>query len=231
MQLLTNTDHYCTTVGQFSPPTGLQFSNIDYSLRELTFSWSPVAPNCPGIHYNILASNCGSCPTTTNFTTITCTDVPTNGSTCTFAVQTVVCGNITGDTSDPIGIVLYATEPTISTPTGIIHPTDNQAIHNSDTTETQGMHNSAVNTVYIISFSSVATVLTISLVVFITVIVILKRRKAKTTTAFIQSNRAEGTEHNEPMYENVTGPLPSVSVIHTQDNAAYGYIKTSTTAM
>ena len=108
---------------------------------------------------------------------------------------------------------------------------DNQVTHNSDTTETVGMHNSAVNTVYIISFSSVTMVLTISLVVFITAIVLLKRRKAKTTTAFVQSNRAEGTEHNEPMYKNVTGPLPPVRVIHTQDNVAYGYIKTSTTAM
>ena len=107
----------------------------------------------------------------------------------------------------------------------------NQAIHNSDTTETVGMYTSAVNIVYIISFSTVAMVLTISLAVFITAIVILKRRKAKTTTAFIQSNRVEGTEHNESMYENVTGHLHSVSVIHTQDNVAYGYIKTSTTAM
>ena len=158
-------------------------------------------------------------------------DVPANDSVCTFAIQTVVCGNITGNTSDPISIVLYTTEPTIRTLTGTTHPTDNQATHNSDTTETLGMHNLAVNTVYIISFSTVAMILTISLVVFITVIVILKRRKAKTTSVFIQSNRAERTEHNEPMYENVTGPLPSVSVINTQENVAYGYIKTSTTAM
>ena len=133
--------------------------------------------------------------------------------------------SVAGDTSDPISIVLYTTEPTIRTPTGTMYPMDNQATHNSDTTETLGMHNSTINTVYIISFSTVATILTISLVVFITVIVILKRRKAKSTTAFIQSKRVEGTEHNESMYENVTGPLPSVSVIHTQDNVAYGYIK------
>ena len=81
---------------------------------------------------------------------------------------------------------------------------------------------------YIIPFSSAAKFLTISLVVFITVIVILKRRKAKTTTAFIQSNRVEGTEHNEPMYKKCHW---SFSVIHTRDNVVYGYIKTLITAM
>ena len=36
----------------------------------------------------------------------TCTDVPTNGGTCTFAVQTVVCGYITGNrSSDEISVV------------------------------------------------------------------------------------------------------------------------------
>ena len=140
----------------------LSSAPLTYSSRELTFSWSPVAPDCPAIHYNILASNCGSCPTTTNHTTVTCTDVPANDSVCTFAVQTVVCGNITGDTSGPISIILYTTEPTISTSTGTIHPTGNQATHNSDTTETAGMYKSVINTVYTISFSS-ATALIVSI--------------------------------------------------------------------
>ena len=71
------------------------------------FSWSPVAPDCPAIHYNILASNCGSCPTTTSHTNVTCTDVPIEqNSFCTFALQTVVCGNITGILSNPISVSL-----------------------------------------------------------------------------------------------------------------------------
>ena len=61
--------------------------------------WNTTSPDCPSIHYNILASKCGSCPTTTNYTSVTCTDIPTDGSICTFAVQTVVCGNITGESS------------------------------------------------------------------------------------------------------------------------------------
>ena len=69
---------------------------------QITFDWSPVAPNCSAIHYNILALNCGNCPTVTANTTITCVDVPTDGSVCTFALETVICGNITGSKSDPV---------------------------------------------------------------------------------------------------------------------------------
>ena len=64
----------------------------------MTVDWStsPAAPDCAAIHYNIEASNCGSCPTTTNHTNVTCSDVH-NNSVCTFAIQNVVCGNISGD--------------------------------------------------------------------------------------------------------------------------------------
>ena len=65
----------------------------------LTFTWRLLVPRCRDIHYIILASNCGGCPTTTKNTTVTCTDVPTDGSVCTFTVQTVVCGNIAGNSS------------------------------------------------------------------------------------------------------------------------------------
>ena len=61
------------------------------------FGWSPVAPDHSALHYDIITSNCGSCPNTTTNTITTCTDVPTHGSVCTLAIQTVVCGNIIGD--------------------------------------------------------------------------------------------------------------------------------------
>ena len=220
-----------TLPGSLSPPEQLHISGIDFSSRELTFAWSSVAPNCPAIHYNILASNCGSCPTTTNHTTVTCTDIPAIDSVCTFALQTPVCGNITDNESDPVSITFYATEQTRA-PIGIIHPTDNEVIHNSDTTEMLGNHNSDTNIVYMISTSSLATALIVSTVVFITVIVIiLIRSKAKIKAAREQSNRPEGTTHahNEPMYEDVTGLLPSVNVIDTQANVAYGHAQTITT--
>ena len=85
-------------------PYTLGISNADIASRQLIFSWSPVAPDCPAIHYNILASNCGSCPTTTNHTTVTCTNIPPDYSGCIFAVQTVVCGNITSNIINSIGV-------------------------------------------------------------------------------------------------------------------------------
>ena len=54
------------------------------------------------VKYNITASNCGSCPTTTTNTTVTCTDVPTDGSMCTFAVQTVLYGDLSSEHSDMV---------------------------------------------------------------------------------------------------------------------------------
>ena len=91
----------------FLPPDEININLSDLDLRQFMFSWSPVAPDCPAIHYNILASNCGSCPTTTNHTNVTCTDVPTEQNTfCAFALQTVVCGNITGILSNPISVSL-----------------------------------------------------------------------------------------------------------------------------
>ena len=138
--------------------------NADFIIRQITFTWSSITTesDCSAVHYNILASNCGSCPTTTNHTTVICTDVSTNGSMCTFAVQTVVCGNITGNRSVPIRVN-----------TGIVYHTQ--------ASRDLGMHNS----VYIISIGSLATALIISVVVFITVIVIiLMRSKAKIKAAF-----------------------------------------------
>ena len=82
------------------PPQKPSLIFADLGLRRVSFAWSPVGSDCSAIHYNILASNCGSCPTTTKHTNVTCTDIPTDGSTCVFAVRTVVCGNITGNASD-----------------------------------------------------------------------------------------------------------------------------------
>ena len=78
---------------------------VNLELRQINFSWSTVTPNCPAVHYNILASNCGSCPTTTNHTNVTCVNIPTDGSTCAFAVRVVICGNVTGNVSDKAQVV------------------------------------------------------------------------------------------------------------------------------
>ena len=48
-------------------------------------------PDCPAIHYNILASNCGSCPTTTNLTTVTCTNAPNHERSTVYVYYTDSC--------------------------------------------------------------------------------------------------------------------------------------------
>ena len=61
------------------------------------------------VHYVTNQSNCGSCSTTTNHTSVTCTDVPSDESTCSFAVQTVICGDMVGHTSNSLTINLTHT--------------------------------------------------------------------------------------------------------------------------
>ena len=91
----------------FPPPGEVSINLTALGSRQFSVNWSPVAPDCPAIHYNILASNCGSCPTDTNHATVTCINVPTNQKTlCTFALRTVVCGYIAGILSNPISVSL-----------------------------------------------------------------------------------------------------------------------------
>ena len=117
---------------------------------------------------------------------------------CTFAIQTVVCRNITGNL---VSVNIYPRENTVVLSTA---------------------------TAYIASISSLATALIISVVVSITVIVIISMRsKTKIKAASNQqlTSRAERTILTESMYENVTYPLLTVDAINTHDNVAYGHTK------
>ena len=79
-----------------SPPTDVFIDLVDMMSRQITFTWSPSSHQCPDAYYNLLTSNCGSCPTTTNYTNVT------NGSVCAFIVQTLVCDDILGHLPDGI---------------------------------------------------------------------------------------------------------------------------------
>ena len=153
----------------------------------------------------------------------------------------MVCGNITGNVSDPITITFYASEPPAPTPISNLSSTDNvgsynlnptenlnpivnQETHNLDSTKTAGTHSLGTIMEYIISIGLLATALMVCVVVFIIVIsIILIRSKAKIEAALQQSASLGETIHVEPMYEDITGPLPSESAIDTQDNVAYGH--------
>ena len=80
----------------YPPPDNIYLA--DAQPQKLVFSWTPAIPNCSTLQYSI-TSDCGACPTVTNMTTATCSDlqVSTNAVLCHFRVSTYACdfvGNI-----------------------------------------------------------------------------------------------------------------------------------------
>ena len=205
-QLLKLIIFYLLYTALSASPETLHMSNVDFVSRQLTFSWSRVSTDCVAmIHYNILASNCGSCPNTTNHTSVTCTDVPTNGTTCMFAIQTVFCGYITGNVSDPI----------------IINTTFH---HNNNIMCTDSL---STDTAYIIiSTGLLATALIACIAVFLTVMIIMSirnRARNKAATELHVIKRGARTTQADSMYEDVMTPSLPVGAISTKDNVAYSH--------
>ena len=101
----------------FLPPNDVHLVKANFS--EISFHWSDVSTSCPGIHYRIVASNCGQCPEVTSKSLVICNGNYShliNGLQCSFAVQTIICGDIVGDASVPVDVTmdgvkqLYKTE-------------------------------------------------------------------------------------------------------------------------
>ena len=204
--MITSLTHIYT----LAPPDNLGISHIDIGLIQLTFEWSPVAPDCPAIRYNILASNCGSCPTTTNHTIATCINVPSNGSTCAFAVQTVICEDVTGNKSDLVSIV----------------------VKNTSSSHAEMHENSSTDTIRMASVGFLVTSLVVCITGSTTVIVIvlnMNKAKIKAVLNDLLLKNRETTAHGsggESMYDDVTDPAPRtrpVSAINTRKNVAYGH--------
>ena len=82
---------------------------IDINQEYLSFSWNiSYLPQIfsDTVVYNIIASNCGTCPNSTTSLSATCVDFIADGSVCSFALQTAICGNSNGPITDPIMILL-----------------------------------------------------------------------------------------------------------------------------
>ena len=79
--------------------------------NQIQFEWNSIADQCLTVHYVIIAKNCGNCLTSTTFTNATCTyNVLTDDNiTCSFAIETVICENITGKRSNPLYVRLKGT--------------------------------------------------------------------------------------------------------------------------
>ena len=90
------------------PPPPMRVNFVEESPNHIRFNWSHILFICPLLHYRIVASNCGQCPTATVNTTATCrrnymqvmNNVP-----CSFAVQTVACGDTAGDVSMAVNVI------------------------------------------------------------------------------------------------------------------------------
>lgn len=94
--------HFIST-DPIPPPNDTTISRIVEDFEgsfSLTFVWSAVIFNCSSLHYAI-TSNCGWCPNTATETTATCRGVHVSvGDCCVFMIQSVVCGDIVGNSSD-----------------------------------------------------------------------------------------------------------------------------------
>ena len=76
----------------------MNVSLTDVSPNYLTFSWTQVQSSCRILSYAIDSTNCGLCPSSSNSTTVNCTNFQLSSvrTECRFAVSTVICENITG---------------------------------------------------------------------------------------------------------------------------------------
>ena len=77
---------------------------------ELLFNWNSVDSNCSSLQYSII-SDCGTCSINLQ-TNISCNigQPTTTEDMCSFAIQSVLCDNITGNLSAPISVTLKSSE-------------------------------------------------------------------------------------------------------------------------
>lgn len=87
----------------FPPPENVYLADVKPG--KLTFSWTPTALYCSALTYEIL-SDCGECPAATSSTSVTCTIQISQPRQCTFAVKSIVCGNIAGSWTNRIEVIL-----------------------------------------------------------------------------------------------------------------------------
>ena len=204
------------------PPPNTIYASLVES-RQIIFTWSPVTPECTTIQYNILASNCGRCPTATNHTTVTCTDVPTtdeidNATACTFAVQAINCEIIMGKLSDPITVLLKETS---------LMTTSNSVLSTHNPSDNTNQNHGYVTSLSLACIFAVG--LMMSIVALVTVIAITYRKRVvKENIAALELviPTAHATHSEIPDsadgYENVL--QSSQEHIKTSRNVAYDHV-------
>lgn len=88
------------------------------SLTSVMFSWNPPIANCSVLTYRLTTMNCGNCTDGKEVeqTNVTCTNF-TNffdaGRECSFAIKSIICGNIVEDASNTILVKIFVPEGTV----------------------------------------------------------------------------------------------------------------------
>lgn len=91
------------------PPGDVRFTDVRDG--QFVLNWTSVLPTCDRVYYSV-TSNCSTCSAgVTNLTTGSCSlpQMWTDGLACAFSVQSVVCGNLIGRSSNPVVVKLQGT--------------------------------------------------------------------------------------------------------------------------
>ena len=74
---------------------------------ELTFSWESINPKnvCSNLYYEPV-TNCSNCNVGYDSANCSISMITSNAKVCSFAVRTVICGNIAGNESEIMNIIL-----------------------------------------------------------------------------------------------------------------------------
>ena len=162
-------------------PDKIYISKVGFHPNQLIFQWNSVATDCAAVHYNILASNCGSCPTTTNHTNVTCTDVPADNNECNFIIQSVICRKVIGKYSNPISINTHIFYPNTAYIASI----------------------SSLATFSVVSISA--------LLIVMVIILMRSRLNIKAALDSQATTRAESSTQMESMYEEPTPSVSAIN--------------------
>ena len=102
----------CHTLLQSDPlPPPIDIHLVIVSPEHLVFSWTSVQSNCSTLQYNI-DSDCGTCLDVIEKTVnlVTCSfdlsAVIESTMLCSFGISSVICGNISGNLSAPLDVIL-----------------------------------------------------------------------------------------------------------------------------
>ena len=104
--IITMINPTITATNLYPPPNNLFL--VDVQPGTLVFNWTSAISNCSTLQYNIItSSDCGACPTVTNMTTATCSDIQptTDAVLCHIRVSSRAC-NLVGNSTLPTAVTL-----------------------------------------------------------------------------------------------------------------------------